>query len=89
MNWDNNISMTDIHSMKDRLVEKLKELAHRAARDGDLNGYAAFLRSAEFIMAEPLYRCYSVSDVNTATAAASSESVSESEQEVDIIGVPA
>jgi hypothetical protein len=81
-----NISMLDIHNMKDRIIATLKECAQKAADAGELNGYAAYHRAAEFVLAEPLYRCYPVSDAQTQSGTDGSP-VSESEQAVDVFGV--
>jgi hypothetical protein len=89
MTWDKHtIEMTDIHAMKDRIIATLKECAQRAADAGDLNGYAAFLRSAEFVLAEPLRRCYPAQDAKSQSGTDGSP-VPESEQEVDVVGAPA
>ena len=90
MTWDkHSIEMLDIHNMKDRIIVILKECAQKAADAGELNGYAAYLRAAEFVLAEPLFRCYPAQDAQQSRPRTDGSTVPESEQEVDVVGVPA
>lgn len=58
MTWDN-VTLEEVEAMRQRLAGCFKEYAKRCAESGDLNGYAAFDIASQFVLAEPIRKCYS------------------------------
>lgn len=86
MTWES-VTLDEVEAFRQRVAANFHEYARRSAEAGDLSGYAAFDLAAQFVVAEPIRRCYSV--VQNDTSRTTDQPVSESKQEVDVFGFPA
>lgn len=77
-----NVTLEEVEAMQQRLAGCFKEYAKRCAESGDLNGYAAFDMASQFVLAEPVRRCYSTQNDTRRT---SDSAVQDSEPEMDFV----
>jgi hypothetical protein len=83
------ITEADILKMKDRLHACLRDHAEQALKAGEVTAYGAYMHSADFVLAEPIFRRYPVAnDTTEPDGDPVGTKTEESERAVDVSGIP-